>query len=532
MSPARPPSMPPRLPGFHHVQHLGSGGFADVFLYEEQLLGRKVAVKVLLSGKLGADAIKHFTNEANLMAQLSNHPSIVSVYQAAVAEDGRPYIVMEYCSRPNLQVRYRAKKFSEAETLRIGIQIAGAVETAHRAGILHRDIKPANILVTDYDRPALTDFGIAATTSAETQGGMSVPWAPPESFLSDGRSDPRSDVYSLAATLYTLLAGRTPFERPGTSSSSIDLMDRIQKGELAPITRHDVSASLGRVLATAMAVKPENRYASAMEFARALQRVQIELGMQSTPVDVVEDSPESLDADDDDGLTRFRSVVTIDAQQPTARTLPPTVPYTTGTQRLPATPSVPMSPEVAATQLGYRPAAVPMPTAPPVDETQLRAPARVEVSLEAPEPATEVLAPRTRTRLWLAIGAAVAVAGLAVTLLVTVNGQQSTSAAPSVAPTVQPIDAAPKSGAVPQVSALKGSVDGKRVTFTWTNPDPQEGDTYLWRPKEIDVEHNYELATTAKVTTPKVPDGKTCVEVVLRRANGKAADQPALGCVS
>ena len=527
MSPSRPPSVPPQLPGFSHLQHLGSGGFADVFLYEEKLLGRKVAVKVLLSGKLGADAIKHFTNEANLMAQLSNHPSIVSVYQAAVAEDGRPYIVMEYCSRPNLQARYRAKRFSEAETLRIGVQIAGAVETAHRAGILHRDIKPANILVTDYDRPALTDFGIAATTSAQTQGGMSVPWAPPESFLAQGRPDPRSDVYSLAATLYTLLAGRTPFERPGVSSSSIDLMDRIQKGELPPIARHDVSASLGRVLATAMALKPENRYGSAMEFARALQRVQIELGLSATGVDVVEDSPEAIEEDDDDGRTRFRSVVTIDAQQPTGRTLPPTTPYTVPTQ-----PVVPLSPEVAATQPGYRPAALSAPAAPPVDETQLRAPARVEVSLVEPEPATEVLTPRTRTRLWLGVGAGVALVAIAGVLLVTTNGQQATSAEPSVAPKVQPIDAVPKGGAVPQVTGLSGKVSGSKVTFTWTNPDPQDGDTYLWRPKEIDAEHDYELAETTEVTTAKAAEGKTCVEVMLRRANGKAADKPALGCVS
>ncbi len=514
------------------MQHLGSGGFADVFLYEEQLLRRKVAVKVLLSSKLGADAIKHFTNEANLMAQLSNHPSIVSVYQAAVAEDGRPYIVMEYCSRPNLQTRYRAARFSEAETLRIGVQIAGAVETAHRAGILHRDIKPANILVTDYGRPALTDFGIAATTSAETQGGMSVPWAPPESFLFGGRSDPRSDVYSLAATLYTLLAGRTPFERPGASSSSIDLMDRIQKGDLPAIGRHDVSASLGRVLATAMSVKPENRHASAMEFARALQRVQIELGMQSTTVDVVEDSPDHFDEEDDDGLTRFRSVVTIDAQQPTARTLPPTVPYTTPTQPTAPVPAVPLSPEVAATQLGFRPAALAVPSAPAVDETQLRTPDRVEVRLTEPEPATEVLTPRTRPRLWLGIGAGVALVALAGGLLVMVNGQQSSTAQPSVSPSVKPIDADAGSGLVPpQVTELKGKVSGDEVAFTWTNPDPQAGDLYFWRPKELDVEHDYQTVDVTRVTTPKAAEGKTCIQVILRRKSGKSAD-PVQECVA
>ena len=98
------------------------------------------------------------------MAQLSHHPSIVTIYHAAIAADGRPFLVMEYCSRPGLAERYRQERISVAEALRIGIRLASAVETAHRAGILHRDIKPANVLTTDFGWPALTDFGIAATT--------------------------------------------------------------------------------------------------------------------------------------------------------------------------------------------------------------------------------------------------------------------------------------------------------------------------------------------------------------------------------
>ena len=100
------------------------------------------------------------------MAQLSHHPSIVTIYHAAIAADGRPFLVMEYCSRPGLAERYRQERISVAEALRIGIRLASAVETAHRAGILHRDIKPANVLTTDFGWPALTDFGIAATTGS------------------------------------------------------------------------------------------------------------------------------------------------------------------------------------------------------------------------------------------------------------------------------------------------------------------------------------------------------------------------------
>ena len=299
----RPPAPPPELPGLTHVELLGSGGFADVFLYVDDLLGRKVAVKVLLPGQLATDTLQQFTNEANLMARLSSHPSIVTVYQAAVSADGRPYLVMEYCSRPNLHTRFHTAPFSELETLRIGVQIAGAVETAHRAGILHRDIKPANILVTDYGRPALTDFGIASAGDAGARGGLSVPWAPPEALRSEA-TDERSDVYSLAATLYTLLAGHSPFAIVGASNTTAALTGRITSGDLPSLERPDVSSELAAVLGIGMAHDPAARYPSAMSLAHALQRVQIARSLPPTPLDVVDESAEH--EPEDDGHTRIR----------------------------------------------------------------------------------------------------------------------------------------------------------------------------------------------------------------------------------
>ena len=136
MTARREASAPPRLPGYEYLRVLGLGGFADVFLYQQELPRREVAVKVLLAGSLDDEVRARFQSEANLMAQLSHHPSIVTIYQAAIAADGRPYLVMEYCPRPNLQVRARKETFLVAEALRVGIQVAGAVETAHRAGRL------------------------------------------------------------------------------------------------------------------------------------------------------------------------------------------------------------------------------------------------------------------------------------------------------------------------------------------------------------------------------------------------------------
>ncbi len=212
----RRPSPPPSLPGFTYVEPLGTGGFADVFLYEQEMPRRRVAVKVLLADRISSGAAQEFADEANVMAMLSTHPAIVTIYQAGVAGGRSPYLVMEYCPRPNLQIRSRKEPFSVAEALRVGIQVAGAVETAHRAGVLHRDIKPANILVTEYNRPALTDFGSRRRpVRRASPSGMSIPWSPPESFAEPPQSGPRTDVWALGATLYTLLAGRSPFERPG-----------------------------------------------------------------------------------------------------------------------------------------------------------------------------------------------------------------------------------------------------------------------------------------------------------------------------
>src|SRR6187549_2119366 len=275
---------------------------------------REVAVKVLLADRISSTAAQEFADEANVMAMLSTHPAIVTIYQAGVAGDGRPYLVMEYCPRPNLQLRARKESFSVAEALRVGVQVAGAVETAHRAGVLHRDIKPANILVTEYNRPALTDFGIASTTNAAAESaGLSIPWSPPESFADVPRSDPRSDVYQLGATVYSLLAGRSPFEVAEQRNTAAELIERIERMPLPALGRADAPSSLERTLERAMAKAPADRHESALAFARALQKVQIELSHAVTPIDILDDAvaDDEID-DDDDGLTRVRGVVSID----------------------------------------------------------------------------------------------------------------------------------------------------------------------------------------------------------------------------
>jgi serine/threonine protein kinase len=218
-----------------------------------------------------------------------------------VASDGRPYYVMRYLAGPSLAELARQTTFSVADALTAGVSLSSAVAAAHAAGILHRDIKPANVLTDGHGRPSLTDFGIASaigedplpvTTSTLADLGvtgaqstlMSVPWSPPEMFEQDQHPDVRSDVYSLAATIYTLLAGHSPFELSDRPNGTNELIERITRGEVTPLDRADVPGSLLAVLLRGMATDPVDRFESAAAFGAALQRVERQLGLPPTTV--------------------------------------------------------------------------------------------------------------------------------------------------------------------------------------------------------------------------------------------------------
>ena len=564
----RAPSTPPDLPGYRSVQLLGSGGFADVFLYEQRLPRRKVAVKVLLTEELGRDTRAQFVAEANLMAQLSAHPFIVTIFHADVSADGRPYFVMEYCSGPSLAERYKRERFAVEDALRTGIRLAGAVATAHAAGILHRDIKPANVLTNDYGWPALTDFGISsnlegelpvhtvtspadasATGSGQSAVGMSVPWSPPEMFEDDPRPDQRSDVFSLAATVHTLLAGRTPFEIPGRPNGSLDLIGRIERGAITPIDRPDVPRSLMAVLAKGMATRRDDRYPSAIEFARALQRVELELGYAPTGIEVPNLATERVAADDagvdDADATRARAVRTVDAQpRPAApaggdATVARTPRTVEAQPPQPAGPGVPTPDE--GTVLRGAVTGTSAPATAPIDETVVRS-AR---SASAPVDATQVRPrdggpaasdPDTRTRtarpkrsrvgtvVAVAAGAVVVAAiGIAVALSGTL---QQGSPDPTAAPTDQDAILAATVPA-PVVEDGVRSADGVSVSFPVSHPSAEDGDRYRWH--RADGSGSTEVAEGPAIVVAGVGSGeRVCIEVQVQR--GSKTSEPVTGC--
>lgn len=320
--PKRLPSTPPILPGLTYVRPLGSGGFADVFLYEQDMPRRSVAVKVMPSDVRDPELRRMFNAEADVLAHLSAHPSIVTVYQAGISADGRPYIVMEYCPG-SLSQRYRIERLPVEEVLGVGVRMASALESAHRAGLIHRDVKPSNILITSFGVPVLADFGISSSLTHRADDAvlaMSVPWSAPEVIAEDTVGTVASEVWSIGATVYSLLAGHSPFERMEKGQNSREqLRRRILNASYPRMTRPDVPVEVQTVLARAMARDPGARYPSAAAFAEALRDAQLALGYPPTPIEVAVDewapAPSAVDFSDAAPRGAVRSRVL----QPTVR---------------------------------------------------------------------------------------------------------------------------------------------------------------------------------------------------------------------
>lgn len=293
----RQPQSPPKIPGFDYVRPLGSGGFAQVYLYEQDMPRRVVAVKVLNGGETGQDAEKLrevFEGEADVMARLSSHPSVVTIYQASISLEGSPYLAMEYCPA-SMGALTKGKPAGLREVLDAGVRIAGALETAHRAGVLHRDVKPSNVLLTTLGKPVLADFGIAYVTrrgqAEEAEVAMSIPWSAPEVLQMQVSGSVPSEVWSLGATLYSFAAGRSPFELGDRAQNSRSkLTERIAKAVYTPVPGAQGYEGFDQVVSRALRRNPAERYRTMAEFGEALQGLQRAYGFDVTPLEIVSEA--------------------------------------------------------------------------------------------------------------------------------------------------------------------------------------------------------------------------------------------------
>lgn len=255
------------------LEHIGSGGMADVYKAKCHKTGQYVAIKILRNEYADDETlVRRFTTEARSTAGL-HHPNIVAILDEG-NEQGIHYIVMELAEGMTLK-RYirRYGRLSVRETVDFAIQIASGIQAAHAHNIVHRDIKPQNIIVSESGKIKVTDFGIAKAATGDTIASStmgSVRYLSPEQARG-GYSDVRSDIYSLGITIYEMATGKVPFD--GENTVVIALMHL--RDEITPPRNYfpDIPVSLENIILKCTKKKPEERYPSVQELIHDLSQV-------------------------------------------------------------------------------------------------------------------------------------------------------------------------------------------------------------------------------------------------------------------
>ena len=259
---------------YANAQKIARGGMGEIYVAEDQTLGRKVAVKLLAERFSRDESVRRrFTREALASARLSGHPHIVTIFDVGEYE-GRPFIVMEYLSAGTLADRARSGAVAHDQVIEWLKQAADALDDAHRQGIVHRDVKPANLLFDERRQLHVGDFGIARVVDEGTTGmtmagtvlGTAGYLAPEQA-----RGEPAtaaSDVYSLGIVAYELLTGGRPFEG---GSSTAEAAAHIHQ-PVPPASERGVGLTreVDAVFERVLSKDPTRRYRTARDFVRAL----------------------------------------------------------------------------------------------------------------------------------------------------------------------------------------------------------------------------------------------------------------------
>jgi len=265
---------------------IGAGGMAEVFRGFDPVLNRTVAIKVL-NPQFARDAsfVERFRREAQAAARL-NQPNIVAVYDTG-ADDGTQFIVMEFIEGRTLgEFMETGRKPTPVQAAEIAQKICAALAAAHAAGVIHRDIKPGNVMVTRDGTVKVMDFGIARVLGPETAPQTSAVLGT-ASYLSPeqaqgGPVDARTDIYSLGAVLYEMLAGRPPFM--GDTPVAVAYKQVNETPVVPSQLNPDVPARLDAVVMKALSKNPSNRYQTADEFSADLERVIKGQEVEATPL--------------------------------------------------------------------------------------------------------------------------------------------------------------------------------------------------------------------------------------------------------
>ncbi|MEW6363840.1 MAG: protein kinase [Acidobacteriota bacterium] len=270
------PGAPGRIGPYRILEELGRGGMGVVYKAYQETLRRHVALKVMTAGQFaGTEAVRRFMREAESAAQL-RHPNIVPIMDSGEHE-GRPYFTMAYIEGQTLDQALRSRSLDLAGAVAIVEKVAAAVAHAHAHGVIHRDLKPANILVDTNGEPHVTDFGLAtqveqASSLTRTGQVLGTPhyMSPEQAAGTSHQVDERTDVYSLGATLYEILAGQPPFSEDTETSVILQVLQR----DPQPPRRHNPAAprDLEIICLKAMAKEKQRRYETAEALRQDLAR--------------------------------------------------------------------------------------------------------------------------------------------------------------------------------------------------------------------------------------------------------------------
>src|SRR5919107_2916403 len=271
---------------------VGEGGMGVVYVAEDTLLGRRVAVKIPHAGRDENHYRARFLREARAVSKL-RHPNIAAVHDFGETEEGQPFIVMELVSGQTLGDLLAGPGVSVARAVEVACEVAQALSEAHRLGVIHRDIKPSNVVIDDKGTVKVLDFGLAKQLHEESTNGANAEAATlltartrsdvvigTPLYLSPEQArgakvDGRSDLFALGALLYECLTGRPAF----SGANVIEIGAQVLHFDPPPPSRLNprVPAELDRLTLKALAKKPEDRFQKAEEFAAELSRVRSRL---------------------------------------------------------------------------------------------------------------------------------------------------------------------------------------------------------------------------------------------------------------
>ena len=508
----------PDLPGYQWIRPLGAGGFADVHLYHQLTPARDVAVKIVreVNNIHGDHAL---AREANAMAAVSGNPAIVALHSVGHTSDGRAYLVMEYLPVADVPDQVRTQPMAVARALEVMIPICGGVEMLHRAGLVHRDIKPSNIMLSAYGRPVLGDFGVSLEMGASAAGtdGFSVLWAPPEQQTAGTRAHPTQDVWALASTMWTLLAGRSPFEDPMGDNSPVAIAARVQAGRMPGLGRADAPAELEAVLRRAMNVDPGQRTAGAGQLGTELQQVQSLMRLPETRMDIHEDGAGSgPGASIDDDRTRVRAIPLIDGDATRAR--PREIDTGDGAVGAEAHVSAWTGPGTVS----------PPQEAPGHGEDASRSGGPGELAPDEEPGDDEAPAPRDGRRIHpavlivLAALLVVGAVGLTAALLTGQGGLQLNTIPTHTQAPADPIGRAPAA-----VTDLAGTVIDGRVHWSWRHDTEPGAERFFYTVSREGLDPVSGDTSVSKVEVA-VGSGKTCVDVTAQGSDGRQSPPTSL----